>query len=365
MDSFSYILIVDDTPEHIHTAGAILSGKGYRLKAAADGEQALAVIRKAPPALILLDISLGGRLDGFDICRMVKADPKLAPTAIIFVTADHNRATLQKGFDLGAQDYIMKPYNASELIARVDSHFKIAAQAAELRNAYQELDQFCHNISHDLKAPLQVITQLTAALQEELSLASVPLPEAADMILSAMMSKCSSTLIMINRLLEFSKISGAALQYESIDCNLLIADIIEDIRLLSPERNIKFSCGTLPAIDGDPTLIRQLFQNILSNSVKFTRTRNPAVIDISGHISENGRHIDITDNGVGFDIGNSDKLFHVFCRFHDDSVYEGTGVGLALCHKIITRHGGSVTIESEPEKGTHVALKFRHPTVNC
>ena len=362
MQPASYILIVDDTPEHIQTAGTILLKRGYQIRIATSGAACLEMVEKELPSIILLDIQMND-MDGFTVCKHLKSNPATADIPIIFVTSDTNRASLQKGFALGAQDYIMKPYHASELIARVNAHQKLYAQSLELKAAYDELNQFCHSVSHDLKAPLQVITQLVEVLREELGEsnceAGTSITPMIEDILNKLTSKCNSTITMIERLLEFSKMTEMSCQYEAVDLSQLVPAIFRDLSSLYPNRQILFSCDPLPTISADATLVSLLIQNILGNSIKFTGHKEKAVLTVTGKELPKYYQIDFSDNGVGFDMEYADKLFHVFERLHTQEEFEGTGVGLAIVKRIMLKHGGDVSINSAPGEGTTVTLLFQ------
>lgn len=354
MDTDINILIVDDTPDHIQTAGSILKELHYPIRVAVSGASALAAIQKQVPTLILLDIQMED-MDGFSLCRQLMDDPSYQSIAIIFVTADTDRHSLQKGFSLGARDYIIKPYHKSELLSRVKAHIRISIQEQERQAAYDELDHFCHSVSHDLKSPLQVIQQLghmlssQDALQDDL--------ESME-ILSKIDQKCEQTIEMIRRLLDFSKMSEINCNLQPVSLTPLADCVFQELVLLEPDRDIQFRMETLPSIAGDDSLLRLLFQNIFSNSLKFTRLRETTDIQVASKETPSSWHIEIMDNGVGFNMEYSSRLFHVFERLHSQKDYEGSGVGLAIVKRIMQKHHGGVQITSSPGQGTTVILKF-------
>jgi signal transduction histidine kinase len=347
------ILIVDDTPEYIQMAGEILRPLGHRIRVANGGQLALKLIEQEIPSLILLDIKMPD-IDGFEVCKILKANPDYNDIAIIFITSSYEEENISKGFLLGAQDYVIKPYNASELVARVKSHIKIIQQAKELMAAYHELDQFCHSISHDLKSPLQVINQLTELLKDELPETSTQ----ANEIISHINTKCTQSITMIERLLEFSKMTQMACHFTTVDLNKIFSDTLKELTSLEAERQFQIDMNNLSTINANAFLISLLVQNILGNAIKFTRHKAISKIKITGTALIHNYQVTIEDNGAGFDPNYSNKLFQVFERLHSSQEFEGTGVGLAIVNRIMRRHGGSVTITAQPNIGATVTLLF-------
>ena len=349
------ILIVDDSLEHIRIASSILKSLKYPIRVANNGMTALKLIKEQIPTLILLDIIMP-KINGFEICNIIKKNPLYQDIAIIFMTADQDEESIQKGFSLGAQDYVVKPYKSSELIARVKTHIKLASQSNELKSAYKELDQFCHTVSHDLKSPLNVIKQLSNLLSLELG---NTLTEDALEIMNRIDNKSSEVILMIERLLEFSKMGQLECNYTAVDLHSLFNEIMNELTSLEkPSRKIKFNLGKLPTINGDKTLLKFLIQNILSNSLKFSNKNDITIINVFLDDRKDSYEISIQDNGVGFNMKYSNKLFRIFERLHSKEEFEGSGVGLAIVKRIMDRHNGAVYICSQLYKGVTVTLSF-------
>lgn len=348
------ILIVDDTPEHIKTAAAILKTLGYPIRAASNAEHALRLIEKQVPTVLLLDIAMPG-MDGFELMRKLSKYPFYADMAILCVTASSDRQSIEQGFALGARDYVVKPYHSSELLARVKNHIQLVIQSKELKHSYEELDQFCLNISHDLRSPLYTVCQLCDLLEKSCGdLSSDQTKE----ILKRIRTKSFQTARMAERLLDLSRVSLKECRKEIVNLNLLLSSVIEELKNLNSDRNIIFSSDILPEIQADPELIRILFQNILGNAIKFTRDRNPARIAVSFRNADDAVTLEVCDNGAGFDPEGSKKLFQVFERLHTQEEFEGTGVGLAIAKRIMRHHNGSISIKGKPENGACVTLSF-------
>lgn len=349
------ILIVDDSLEHIRIASSILKSLGHPIRVANNGTTALKLIKEQIPTLILLDIIMP-KINGFEICDILKHDPFYQDIAIILMTADQDEYSIQKGFSLGAQDYVVKPYKSSELIARVQTHIKLATQSNALKFAYKELNQFCHTVSHDLKSPLNVIKQLSNLLGLELG---DNLTADVKEILERIDIKSSEIILMIERLLEFSKMGQIECNFIDVDLSNLFNETIDELTSLEKsDRKIVFNIDKLPTISGDKTLLKFLIQNILSNSLKFSSKNDLTIINIFFKDCGDSYAISIQDNGAGFDMKYSNKLFHVFERLHSKEEFDGSGVGLAIVQRIIERHNGTVSIYGELNKGTTVTLNL-------
>lgn len=348
------LLIVDDTPAHIKTAGKILKELGFPVRAAANAKAALKLIAKQVPTVLLLDLDMPG-MDGFELMRVLKKEPCYEDMAILCVTASSDRESIEQGFALGARDYVVKPYRSSELLARVKNHIQIIRQANELKHSYKELDQFCLNVSHDLRSPLQTISQLCKLLETSLPDSS---PERISGILRRIQKKSSETARMTERLLDLSRVSQAECRKTAVDLNLMLPDISNDLKSLQKDRDIRLHIDLLPQISGDPDLLRILFKNLIGNAVKFTRGCSPAEITVSSAVFGEWITIEIRDNGAGFDPEHVGKLFHVFERLHTQEEFGGTGVGLTIVKRIMRHHDGTVSITGQPGQGACVTLGF-------
>ena len=348
------ILIVDDVPEHLQNAGNILRELGYPIRVALNGKDALRLIRRQRPSVVLLDVSMEG-MNGFQVCRAIRAEKEYEDIAIIFVTASDDERSIQEGFLAGGQDYVSKPFRPLELLARVKNQIRIVSQSERLKDAYQELDLFCHNVSHDLKSPLLVLRQLAAMLTDTCSDRK---NEETETISGLLDEKCSQLLEMVERLLELSHTAQIESHLQPVDLAGIFRKTVEELAGLEPERKFRISVEEMPMLNADPALMKLLAQNIFSNAVKFTRHRETAEITTSCTTDAAGLIITIKDNGVGFDPANSGRLFQVFSRLHDASEFEGTGVGLTIVERIMRTHGGSVSISEEPDCGAAVTLHF-------
>lgn len=355
MNEKAEILIVDDIPDHIAFAGALLRAAGYRVYAVTSGEMVLQFLQQKHPELIMLDIKMEG-MDGLEVCRRIKGSEAFSDIPIIFVTSETQPDIIRQGFEAGCCDYVTKPFIKEEYLARVKTHLDISRQAHELAAANNELRLFCSAVSHDLKSPLNVINMLIDTLKSELDGDSGEIIKIADMI----SSKSSQLIVMIERLLEFSKMCNIAPHIKELDIKEIIAYTFDELKNMQPERSIVLKCSALPTVMGDKVLIQMLVKNLMTNAFKFTVHRDNAVIEVSAEEDENYTVITFRDNGAGFDMAYAQKLFKVFQRLHTADEYEGSGVGLAIVDRIMKRHGGRVEAFGEVDNGAQFKLFFQN-----
>lgn len=225
---------------------------------------------------------------------------------------------------------------------------RVSERTAELETANKELQAFSYSISHDLRAPLRAIDGFSDILIEEyLS----QLPQDAQRYLGLIQENAVQMGQLIDDLLTFSRLSRQPLQTEPVDPANLVRNVLEDLHPLQKDRQIEVTVKDLPTCQADPALLRQVFTNLLSNALKYTRPRDVAKIEV-GSQTEDGRTVyAIKDNGTGFDMRYAEKLFGVFQRLHRAEEFEGTGVGLAIVQRIIHRHGGRIWAEAEVDQG--------------
>lgn len=349
------ILIVDDTPEQIESAMYVLKSNNYKVRVAKKGSAALNSIEKKAPDLILLDIFMP-EIDGFELCKLIKSNESFKNIPVIFLTSSDDELSIKKGFDLGAQDYVTKPFNSTELLARVNTHIKLKQQTQSLWEANKELDSFCYSVSHDLKAPLLSIGKLIDYLYCDYI---DKLGDDANNLLTNIKRKSSELTDIIDHLLDFSRMCELTMNLEEIDMSVLFKSVYDELTPAQPSsRIIDIDIKPLPAITGDIIMLRLLITNILSNSIKYTSTRQLSKIEVDFTEHQSNYVFCIRDNGVGFDMKYSSRLFQVFQRLHSSKEFEGSGVGLSICQRILKRHGGKAWMTGEVDKGAAFYFSF-------
>ncbi len=224
----------------------------------------------------------------------------------------------------------------------------LAKAHQELEAANKELEAFTYSVSHDLRAPLRAVVGFSRILTDE----HAPiLPPEVQRYLGLVLSNTLQMGRLVDDLLSFSRFSRQAMAKSQVDPAQLVREAFD---LLSGEqagRPVKMMVGDLPACQGDRALLKQVFVNLLSNALKFTHHRDPAVIEVGCNRTDGENVFSVRDNGAGFDMRYVGKLFSVFQRLHRSEDFEGTGVGLAIVQRIVHRHGGRVWAEGEPGKG--------------
>ena len=225
---------------------------------------------------------------------------------------------------------------------------QVVERTSRLKEANEEMEAFVYTVSHDLRSPLRGIGGLLGIIQEDFS---GHFPPEARKLFAMISENCRRMAHLIDGLLAFSRLGRQQLAKQKTDAGKLVKDVLAELKREAEGRHVEFVVGEFPPCLADPFLLRVVFSNLIGNALKFTVRREIARIEI-GSFGEGNRHIFyVRDNGAGFDMRYSDKLFGVFQRLHSDREFEGTGIGLATVKKIIQRHGGSVWAEAEVNKG--------------
>jgi PAS domain S-box-containing protein len=225
---------------------------------------------------------------------------------------------------------------------------ELEAKSAALEAANQELQAFSYSISHDLRAPLRAMDGFANMLRRSLG---GNLPKESEHSLNRISENVVKMSKLINGLLDFSSLTWMALTKKKVETRTVAQSAFNELSPLPGSRRVEIDIGKLPDCNADVLLLRQVFANLLSNALKYTRDRDPAVIRV-GCREENNEHVFfVQDNGVGFDMEYSGKLFRVFQRLHSPADFDGTGVGLAIVHRIVQRHGGRIWAEGKVDHG--------------
>jgi PAS domain S-box-containing protein len=217
-----------------------------------------------------------------------------------------------------------------------------------MQEANKELESFSYSVSHDLRAPLRAIDGFSQMLEEDYA---EKLDSEGKRIIATIRKNAQRMSNLIDDLLSFSRLGRQALDLKNTNMDHVVQTVTKDLMDAFPGRKIKWDIDSLPDAKADVSLIRQVWFNILSNAVKFTRKNEHAKIRISGHVKDGKSIYFVEDNGVGFDMKYADKLFGVFQRLHSASEFEGTGVGLAITERIIKRHGGRIWADAAVLRG--------------
>jgi hypothetical protein len=353
------ILIVDDEVAQMKALCNTLKDHGYETVGFSSANSALAELQKTEFDLLLTDLMMP-EMDGIALLQAaLKKNPNLVS---IIMTGEGTIATAVEAMRSGALDYILKPFKLSAILpvlARALSvrrlrlenaalELRVQERTAQLEAANKELEAFSYSVSHDLRAPLRHIDGFVELLGKS---AGSSLAEKDRRYLNLIADSARQMGQLIDDLLEFSRMSRAEIHRTNVNLDGLLEEVILAAQPETEGRKILWKKNPLPLVPGDPSLLRQVFSNLILNALKYTRTRNPAEIEI-GCLPEAGEiTIFIRDNGVGFDMKYANKLFGVFQRLHRQEEFEGTGIGLANVRRIIARHDGRTWAEGKVEGG--------------
>jgi len=397
------ILIVDDKENNLLSMESILWHDGYKIIRANSGKEALKILLKDFDfTLILMDVEMPD-LNGFETASMIYEREKLKHIPIIFITAhSYGDENLFKGYRAGAVDYIYKPIQADLLRAKVmvfadlyrKNHLLMAQEqklvainrsleieikdritseekinelnkqlleninTLELTN--KELDRFAFMASHDLQEPIRKIRIFSNRIADKYS--SV-IGEEGKTDIDKMQAACVRMQNLIADILAFSKISVTKDSLEYTELNGLIDEVVAEMDLRIQEKNAKIIIEKLPGVFVNQGLIKSLFQNLISNSLKYSKEKVPPAITITAKIDTSLKSNDaliakkycriyVQDNGIGFEQQYAEQIFTMFTRLHVSTAYTGTGIGLAICKKIVEEHRGYISAKSEINKGT-------------
>lgn len=225
---------------------------------------------------------------------------------------------------------------------------KLEDTTAQLQLANQELESFTYSVSHDLRAPLRAINGFSRILMSEFK---PQIPDGAFRYLDLIQENANQMDILIKDLLSLSRLGQQALTIEQINTRDLVESVIDSLRRDYPDRKMEITLGTLPPCRADAGFLRQIYVNLIDNALKYTKNQPQAEIEISSFQEGTERVYFVKDNGVGFDMAYTDKLFGIFQRLHKSQDYEGTGVGLAIVQRLIHRHEGRIWAEGQVDQG--------------
>ncbi len=363
------ILVVDDLNKNVQLVIEILDYVGYSTTFATNGKQAIERVKIAKPDLILLDLMMPD-MNGLEVCEHLKSQAESADIPIIFITASNDQSYLLEAFNLGAADYITKPFNPSELLARVRTHLELKQTRDELQNTLIELTksqqeawklarlktQFLANMSHEIRTPLNGVLGISELLsytnlnQQQLD------------YLKTLKSCGDDLLNLINDILDLSKLEVGEVRLESQKFNLY--DLTQDLKSIfsfqAENKGLEFILNINPDVPrelkGDPLRLRQILNNLISNAIKFTPT-GQVTVQINVQEQKQPEKIillfTVTDTGIGIDSEDHRKIFQYFTQVDASTTrrYGGTGLGLAISQQLVKLMGGEIGVKSALNQG--------------
>jgi len=364
----STILVVDDQSKNISILGKILQEQGYNLAFALSGKEALALVENNTPDLILLDL-LMPEMDGLKVCEILKSNPKFKEIPVIFLTASHEEQHLISAFETGAADYVTKPFQKTELLARVKHHLKLKCQTIQLKIRETELiealahekeiSEFKNRIisvaSHEFRSPMTVILGFTQLLLKHYPVFS---QDKIFKYLSSIETSAKKITTMIDDLLTLSHIDAGQININPTRINIpefcqkFVSEIQDSIAHdhdveLQILRNFQH---LTKAIILDKKLLEYTLYNLISNAVKFSDKKTLIILGIS--YNNNYLIFKVSDQGMGVPLEEQKHLFDLFYRASNAKDIQGTGLGLNIIQRYIDLQGGKIEVESEENIGT-------------
>lgn len=406
------ILVVDDREDNLFSIETILEKDGYTIVKANSGRAALKVLLQEHDfSLMLMDVQMPD-MNGFETAKLIYDREKLRDIPIIFITAhNYTEDFIFKGYKMGGVDYIYKPIDPELLRVKVGvfvdlyrkNHQLLRQEEAlrkinhslqkeieerrlneekvrvlneqllqnnfDLRSTIEELDRFAYVASHDLQEPLRKIILFSEKLS--IGLEDVPNNELKNH-LSKIVRSSTRMKTLINDLLRFSRQVQTSADFNLLPLNTVVDEVLADLEMEIQQKSAVIKIGQLPEIRGVRSQIFQLFQNLISNSLKFSRSEVTPVIEIFEEFEDEAslppgvtamRRIVVRDNGIGFDPQYAEEIFKIFKRLHSYQEFEGSGIGLSICKKIVEWHRGKIDAFSTLGNGSTFVIRLPDTSV--
>jgi len=355
------VLIVDDNTKIMAIAEVHLKKEGLEVLCVEDGKSALESARQEKPDLILLDVDMPD-MSGFEVCQILKDDAELVMIPVVFLTAADDNESRVRGLDLGAVDYVTKPFDSFELRARVRAALRtkqlqdqlatmnleleerVDQRTEEIKQLLEQKDAFVNQLSHDLKTPLTPLVALLPMVAERTE--DVESKKMLDLI----MNNVDYMRNLTERTLQLAQLNSpeVSLRVEKVDLASEIRNTIESLSSVFKENGIEIVNNTTTPLDieADRMLIKELIHNLVSNTIKYTN--GDGVVTFESFLKDDNVEISIKDTGIGMTIEQQKRIFEEFYKADDSrSDRSSTGLGLTICKRIVENHGGSIRAESQ------------------
>lgn len=353
------ILVVDDVVSNVLLLKILLSNEGFQVCTASNGEECINKAKTDKPDIILLDVMMPG-ISGFDTAVILKKDSETLDIPIIFLTALNNPSELVHGFQVGASDFLTKPFNKEELVMRVMHQIQLVAakriivrQNEELKRTISNRDKMYSVIAHDLRSPMASIRMVLNLAVNAISPELVG-PEIFDLLDKAN-RESEETHDLLDNLLKWTKSQTGRINvvYQDFDVNEVIPGVVDIFIMIAETKNIKLNyqvCDESLVVRADNDMLKTVVRNFLSNAIKFSP--EGSVIDITSERDNEYAKISIRDYGVGISPDRIEGLFHKGESTYGTGGEEGSGLGLQLCADFARKNGGDVFVQSELGKGS-------------
>jgi signal transduction histidine kinase len=357
------MVVEDDGVLALHLAET-LDELGYTVAGTATrGEEAIELAGRLHPHLILMDVGLAGNIDGIAAAAAIRDEHDIP---VVFLTAHADDDTLHRATSTDASAYLVKPFKAPDLrcVIEIALHkhatdvrlrenerwleLTLQQRTAALEAANSELEAFNYSVAHDLRSPLRGIDSFSHLLIEKYS---QQLDDEGLKYLHRVRSAAARMSQLIDALLSLAQVGRGQLQPVDLDFSNLVQSVASEIAAANPERNVRVAIAPGMRAHGDPGLLRVVVANLLENAWKFTGRRQRPAVEVGPVQNTAHPTYYVRDNGAGFDPAYAARLFAAFQRLHADREFPGTGIGLAIVQRVISRHGGTVWADSRPDQG--------------
>lgn len=355
-ERFSHVLVVEDSPTELRLLCDILRDEGFHVIGCGSAGEALEHVQERDFGVAVVDFRLPD-LSGTQLLQRIRScDDQVR---VIIYTGPASFDSIKEALNLGAFAYVEKLSDPCELLRHVhrarlervdryalDMEQAVVARTAELARNNEQLESFASVVAHDLRSPLLTISGYCQLLQEE---HGEQLDAAANNYLNQIVGGAARMERLIEDLLEYSRAARAHRLLEPVEIESVIFHARSNLEASIREQEATIEVGSMPTVVGDETQLTQLFQNLLGNAIKFRRDRSP-LVRVTALPEDGFWRFAVTDNGIGIKEEHFDRLFQMFHRLHG-SEYPGNGIGLAVCKKIVERHGGRIWLESTVGQG--------------
>ena len=350
------ILVVDDNTNNLKVLAGVLKDKGYDFRLAKSGKLALAILEKTKPDLILLDIQMP-EMDGFETCKMIKQVEANEKIPIIYLTANTDSESIKKAFNSGGVDYVTKPFNSDELLARIKTHIKLKKQTEELELQNATKDKFFSIISHDLTNPISGIIGFSELLREDINDEKF---DDLEKFANVIFKSANFTLDLLQNLLEWSRMQIGSIKSVKDNFNIieLLTSNIEGLsaKIAVKEISIETNFSEELLVYSDKKMVSTVIRNLLTNALKFTPNGGTITISSEEKLINDIKVIETTikDTGIGISEKNLGKLFKIAQNYKSlgTNNEKGTGLGLILCKEFIDQNNGTIRVESKENIGS-------------
>jgi two-component system, sensor histidine kinase and response regulator len=367
------LLIVDDEVPQMRALCDTLAEAGYLTRGFDSGVEAVETLRREPFDLLLTDLMMP-RIDGITLMRACQEIDR--DLACIVMTGHGTIATAVDALKTGASDYVLKPFKVNGLLPVLERALtmrrlklenreleqRVRERTRELEVANKDLESFAYSVSHDLREPLRAVEGFCEMFRSEFA---AQVPEPGQRILERIWSGARRMTQLIDDLLHFSRCSREPLSRARVSLAALAQEVSARLREQLGERQLTVEIGELPDCFGDRALLEQVLVNLLSNAFKFTARSAAARVEVGALRQGQETVYYVRDNGVGFDMRYAERLFGVFQRLHKQEDFAGTGIGLSIVHRIVTRHGGRVWADSRLGEGTTLYFTLPGEAQRC